>query len=283
MNPIEFTKMHGLGNDFIFMHTINPEHYDLSKLAITLCDRRLGIGADGIILVLPSEKADIRMRIINSDGSEANMCGNAIRCFAKYVNENKLLDKEKFTIETFAGTIIPELNITSGKVTSVRVDMGEPQLERAAIPMTGPNNKVIDEQLLVNGHNFSITSLLMGVPHTMVFVDDAEKIDVTGIGPQIEKHQSFPKGTNVNFVKVLNSGEIKIRTWERGAGATLACGTGCCASAVASILNNKTARKVTVHVAVGSLLIEWAEDNHVYMTGPAETVFKGYCLTPTLS
>lgn len=282
MNPIEFTKMHGLGNDFIFMHTINPNDYDLSKLAIKLCDRRLGIGADGIVLVLPSEKADFRMRIVNADGSEANMCGNAIRCFAKYVHENKLLHKEKFTIETFAGTIIPELNISDGKVVSVRVDMGEPQLERTSIPMTGTNNKVIDEQLLVNGHSFSITSLLMGVPHTMVFVDDVEKADVTGIGPQIEKHQLFPKGTNVNFVKVLNPSEIKVRTWERGAGATLACGTGCCASAVASILNNKTARKVTVHVTVGSLLIEWKEDNHVYMTGPSETVFKGN-LTSALS
>lgn len=283
MNPIEFTKMHGLGNDFIFMHTINPNDYDLSQLAIKLCDRRLGIGADGIVLVLPSENADTRMRIVNSDGSEANMCGNAIRCFAKYVYENKLLNKEKFTIETFAGTIIPELNITDGKVTSVRVDMGEPRLERVAIPMTGTNGKVIDEQLLVNGNHFSITSLLMGVPHTMVFVEDAERADVTDIGPQIEKHQSFPKGTNVNFVKVLNSGEIKVRTWERGAGATLACGTGCCASAVASFLNNKTGRKVTVHVAVGSLFIEWAEDNHVYMTGPAETVFKGNYLSPALS
>jgi diaminopimelate epimerase len=272
---IEFHKMHGLGNDFIFMHTIDPNIYDLNKLAIKLCDRRLGIGADGIVLVLPSNIADIRMRIFNSDGSEPNMCGNAIRCFAKYVYENKVITKEKFTIETFACTIVPELDVINGKVKTVKVDMGEPLLESAAIPMLGSNPKVIDEQIKVNGLHFSITSMLMAVPHTMIFVENVGMVDVAGIGPQIEKYNAFPSGTNVNFVEVVNPNEIKVRTWERGAGATLACGTGCCASVVASILNNKTNREVIVHLPAGDLLIQWAENNHVYMTGPAETVFVG--------
>ncbi|HEY4787028.1 MAG TPA: diaminopimelate epimerase [Bacteroidales bacterium] len=267
--------MHGLGNDFILLNNLNPSDYDLGKLAVKLCHRQLGIGADGIVLVLPSDKADIRMRIVNSDGSEPNMCGNAIRCFAKYVYENKIITKKQFSIETFAGVIIPELITDQGNVTEVSVNMGKPGLERNDIPMTGRPGFVINEPLPVGNETFFVTSMLMNIPHTMVFVDNIEEIDIVGIGRQIEKHPNFPKGTNVNFVQVINEKEVKMRTWERGAGYTLACGTGSCATGVAAFLNKKTGRKVIVHLALGDLTIEWKDDNNVYMTGPAETVFAG--------
>jgi diaminopimelate epimerase len=215
------------------------------------------------------------MRIINSDGSEANMCGNGIRCFAKYVYENNMVHKTRIEVETFAGIIIPELQIKDGVITGVKVNMGAPFLDRAEIPMKGNSGPVINELLSVNGSNHHITSLLMGVPHTIVFADHVKGMDVKPVGQPIETHPVFPKKTNVDFVQVLNDHEIIVRTWERGAGATLACGTGCCASAVASNLNQKTGKKVTVHLQVGDLFIEWADDNNVYMTGPAATVFKG--------
>lgn len=271
---LQFKKMHGLGNDFIFLNHIDPSEYDLQTLAIQLCNRNTGIGADGIVLILPSEKADIRMRIVNADGSEANMCGNAIRCFAKAVYESGAISKESFTIETFAGTIIPELITENGKVKAVRVNMGEPHLSRAEIPMLGVNGTVINEKLKIGTETFLITSLLMGVPHTMVFVDDLDQTEIIAIGKQIERNPVFPKGTNVNFVQVLNDHEIKVRTWERGAGSTLACGTGSCASAVASALTGQTGKQVTVHLALGDLYIEWI-DNIVFMTGPATNVFSG--------
>jgi diaminopimelate epimerase len=271
---IKFQKMHGLGNDFILLHDINPQDYDLKKLAIYLCNRHTGIGADGIMLVLPSDRADIQMRIVNSDGSEANMCGNGIRCFAKYVFENGIIAKETFTIETYAGIMIPELQVENGMVKSVKVNMGSPKLERDDIPMTGQNGHVINEPLTIHDKTYSITSMLMGVPHTMVFVDEVDSFDIVGVGRQIEKHPDFPQRTNVNFVEVVNNHEIKVRTWERGAGSTLACGTGCCASAVASILNEKTVDKVIVHLALGDLIIEWI-NGIVFMTGPATNICSG--------
>ncbi len=270
----DFRKMHGLGNDFILLNGINPQQYDLKALAIYLCDRHLGIGADGVLLVLPSDKADIQMRIINSDGSEANMCGNGIRCFAKYVFDNKIITNNTFTIETFAGIIIPQLNIENNVVQSVTVNMGTPNLNRAHIPMLGAEGNVINESISIVDKTLSITSMLMGVPHTMIFVDDVDSTDIVSIGKQIEKHASFPKGTNVNFVEIINTSEIKVRTWERGAGSTLACGTGSCASAVASFLNKKASGKIIVHLAIGNLLIEWIDDK-VFMTGPATDVFAG--------
>ncbi len=272
---MKFQKMHGLGNDFILMDEIDPAKYDLPALAIRLCDRHQGIGADGIILILPSEIAAVKMRIINSDGSEANMCGNGIRCFAKYVYDNNINTSRSFTIETGAGVMVPELILEDDKVMFVKVNMGAPLLERSAIPMTGPAGRVLNEPLEIAGKEFSITSMLMGVPHTMVFVDDADATDIITIGKQIEKHPSFSKGTNVNFVQVLNNREIKVRTWERGAGSTLACGTGSCASAVAAFLNGKTEKEVTVHLTLGDLLIEWT-DGIVYMTGTANHVFEGH-------
>jgi len=271
---MKFQKMHGLGNDFILMDEIDPSQYNLPELAIKLCDRHQGIGADGIILILPSKIADVKMRIINSDGSEANMCGNGIRCFAKYVFDNQINTANSFTIETGAGIMIPELIIEDGKVKLVKVNMGAPILERSEIPMKGTQGQVINEILAIDGKDYFITSLLMGVPHTIVFVDHVDDTDIVTIGMKIEKHPYFIKGTNVNFVEVLNDHEIKIRTWERGAGSTLACGTGSCASAVASSLNNKTGKTVTVHLTLGSLLIEWI-DGIVYMTGTANHVFEG--------
>jgi len=270
----KFQKMHGLGNDFILMDEIDPLKYDLKALAIKLCDRHQGIGADGIILILPSEIADVKMRIINSDGSEADMCGNGIRCFAKYVYDNQINTAKSFTIETGAGVMIPELIVEDGKVLFVKVNMGAPKFERSSIPMTGAAGNVINEPIVIGGKQYNITSMLMGVPHTIVFVDQLSEEDLIAIGKQIEKHPTFPKGTNVNFVEVINDREVNVRTWERGAGRTLACGTGSCASAVASSLNNKTGKEVTVHLALGDLFIEWI-DGIVYMTGSANHVFSG--------
>lgn len=272
---MKFTKMHGLGNDFIFFENLDNKEMDYSALAIKMCHRQLGIGADGIIAVLPSEIADLRMRIINADGSEANMCGNAIRCFAKYAYERGLAKTTTFRIETFAGIIIPEVIITDRKVTAVRVNMGKPGTERQMIPMLGDEKEAIRVPVQVGDKEFQLTSLLMGVPHTMIFVDDLTGIELEKVGRSIEKHELYPQGTNVNFVEVVSSNHIKLRTWERGAGATLACGTGSCASAVASVLNNHTGRKVAVELQYGQLDIEWAEDGTVFMTGPAEESFSG--------
>jgi diaminopimelate epimerase len=271
---MKFQKMHGLGNDFILLDEIDPSKFDLSSLAVSLCDRHQGIGADGIIIILPSEIADVKMRIINSDGSEANMCGNGIRCFAKYVYDNHIKTDKSFSIETGAGVMIPELIVEDEKVLFVKVNMGAPVFERSAIPMSGVAGNVIDEPLQIAGKELKITSLLMGVPHTMVFVNDIRTPDIVMIGREIEKHPFFPEGTNVNFVEVINDREIKVRTWERGAGSTLACGTGSCASVVAAFLNGKTGKEVTVHLTLGDLLIEWIDEN-VFMTGTANHVFEG--------
>jgi diaminopimelate epimerase len=272
---MKFTKMHGLGNDFIFFENPDLREMDYSELAIRLCHRQLGIGADGIIVVLPSEIADLRMRIINADGSEANMCGNAIRCFAKYSYERGLVCSKTFRIETFAGIIIPEVEVADDKVQKVKVNMGKPYTQRISIPMLGDEPEAIQTPIEVNGATYEITSLLMGVPHTMIFVEDVNAINLQETGPAIEKHQLFPQKTNVNFVQVINNERLKVRTWERGAGATLACGTGCCASAVAAMLNKRSGSKVVVELQYGELLIEWAEDGNVFMTGPATESFSG--------
>jgi len=272
---MKFTKMHGLGNDFIFFENPTNIEMDYPAMAIRMCHRQLGIGADGIIAVLPSEVADLRMRIINADGSEANMCGNAIRCYAKYAWEHGLVKSNTFRIETFAGIIIPEVIEENGIVVSVRVNMGAPNLRRAAIPMLGDEPAAINVMLPLGESRINITSILMGVPHTMIFVDDLDSVDVKTFGPLVEKHPLFPNGTNVNFVEVVNRNRVKLRTWERGAGATLACGTGSCATAVASFLNEHTDRSVIVELQYGELLIEWAEDGTVFMTGPAEESFTG--------
>ena len=272
---MKFTKMHGLGNDFIFIENLASVDMDYSAMAIKMCHRQLGIGADGIIAVMPSAVADLRMRIINADGSEANMCGNAIRCFGRYAYERGLVKSKTFRIETFAGIIIPEVITEDDKVVSVRVNMGKPNTERQFIPMLGDEKEATKVPVVINDQQFQLTSLLMGVPHTMVFVEDVNTVEVKRIGSSIEKHALYPQGTNVNFVEVISRERIRVRTWERGAGATLACGTGCCASVVASIINGHTNRKVIVELQYGQLEIEWAEDGTVYMTGPAEESYTG--------
>ncbi|MFZ5641115.1 MAG: diaminopimelate epimerase [Bacillota bacterium] len=249
---------------------------DLSQLAIRLSDRHFGIGGDGIILIMPSEVADFRMRMFNADGSEGKTCGNGLRCVSRYVYDHGLTDKTTFTIETLGGIAKPELILRDGAVEAVKIDMGEPRLSRSEIPMLGEDTpRVVGEPLDVGGCALRVTCVSMGNPHCVIFVNDVENVDVAGVGPFIEKHELFPEQTNVEFIEVLNDEEILFRVWERGSGVTLACGTGACAAVVASVLNGLTSRKVTVHLLGGDLLIEWGDDNHVYMTGPAVEVFQG--------
>ena len=277
---IKFTKMHGLGNDFILIDCLNKTLGNssfLSSLAKKLCHRHFGIGADGLIFILPSEKTDLQMRIYNSDGTEAQMCGNGIRCFAKYVYENKLIFKSKFTVETLAGTITPELIFKDEKISGIRVDMGIPKLKKSEIPIKGSDNlPVINETLKVNSKiNIKITCISMGNPHCIIFIKDIQTIPVNEIGPKIENHPIFPEKTNVEFIQILNRKEINFRVWERGVGETLACGTGACAALVASVLNKKSERQAIIHLTGGDLDIEWIENGPVFMTGPAKLVFKG--------
>ncbi|MCI2083198.1 MAG: diaminopimelate epimerase [Bacteroidales bacterium] len=283
---MNFTKAHGLGNDFIildFLRNGYPSPEGLPELASRLCDRHTGIGADGLVVVVPSGRADVGMRIFNPDGSEASMCGNAIRCLSRYVFENGLVGKTSFDVETGAGIMKPEILLDAdGKVSAVRVNMGAPILERSRIPMKGHAGNVTDELLTFGtgtckpgGYSsVRITSMLMGVPHTVIFTDDYPSLDPVRDGHTIESHPSFPEGTNVDFVHLENRHEIDVRTWERAAGATLACGTGSCASVVASVLNGRTERDVDVHLPLGTLKIDWNGED-VFMTGPAEKVFEG--------
>lgn len=271
---MKLTKMHGLGNDFVVFSDPNGANKDYTELAIKLCHRQTGIGADGLAIVVPSDVADIRMRIINSDGSEAEMCGNAIRCFSKYAYEHGQITTDTFTIETLAGIMKPSLTIENGKVTLVTVDMGKPFFNSKDIPMDVNIDKVIDYPLELNGEIIPVSSVLMGVPHTEVFVEDVTKIALHTQGPQLETHPIFPRKSNINYVEVVNDHHIKVRTWERGAGATLACGTGSCASAVMSYEKGLTGREVDVELYLGTLHISYREGSTVFMTGPAEEVFE---------
>jgi diaminopimelate epimerase len=273
---MRFSKWQGIGNDFVIVNGLSAAIDDLEATAVKICDRNFGIGADGLIAVLSSDTADFRMRIINSDGSEPEMCGNGIRCFARYVYENKLTNKTELTIETLAGIIRPSLLIEQGQVIGVRVDMGQPRLLRKEIPMSGsPDNKVVGVPLIVGESTYDVTCVSMGNPHCVIFLPDVEGLDIKELGRPIETHPMFPRKTNVEFVQVIDRRTLRMRVWERGAGITLACGTGACASTVAAILNDKTERKVDIRLDGGKLEIEWADDNHVYMTGPAVEVFRG--------
>ncbi len=270
---MRFTKVHGLGNDFILLDG-RKETLDYNALAVRLCHRQTGIGADGLLILLESKTADIRMRIVNADGSEAEMCGNGIRCFAKYAFERGIINKTEFSVETLAGVMRPKLIVTGGVVTGVTVDMGEPFLQCEEIPVVGTGT-CIDRALEINGEPLRYTSVLVGVPHTTIFVDDPTDKKWMNMGWDIEHASVFPKRTNVDFAHVVNDHTVILRTFERGCGPTLACGTGACGTAVACALNGKTGRSVDVNIALGTLHIDWAEDNHVYMTGPAEIVFEG--------
>ncbi|MDD2496738.1 MAG: diaminopimelate epimerase [Desulfitobacteriaceae bacterium] len=273
---MNFMKMHGIGNDFVIVNGFRqsiPE--DISKLAQMICHRQFGVGADGLVLVLPSKQADLRMRIFNPDGSEPEMCGNAIRCVAKFAYTNGLTKEKGATVETLAGIIRPELIFKNGCVSGIKVDMGEPRLDPTDIPVNTGGKQVVSEQLIVEGEKLYVTAVSMGNPHCLVFVEDILHAPVKTLGPKLETHNWFPVKTNVEFIQVLNHNEVKMRVWERGVGETLACGTGACATVVACVLNGKTGRKITVHLTGGDLLLEWAENNHVFMTGPAEEVFEG--------
>jgi len=271
-----FSKWHGLGNDFVIVNGFTEKIDNYKEMAIEVCDRKFGIGADGLVLVLPSEIADFKMRIFNSDGSEAEMCGNVTRCMARYVYENGLTKETKITLETKAGIIKPELIFIDGVLSTVRVDMGEPRLRPSEIPMNGSDKEsIINELLTIEGSSYHITCVSMGNPHSVLFVNDIAQVDLAGIGPKIETYSNFPRKTNVEFVQVLSKDRVRMRVWERGAGITMACGTGACATLVAAVLNNKTERKAIVELDGGELLIEWGLDNHIYMSGPAVEVFRG--------
>lgn len=277
---MKFAKVHGLGNDFVILNCLEeagviPESR-YGEIAVELCNRNFGIGADGIMLIQPSEQADIRMRIINSDGSEAEMCGNGIRCFARYVYEHQIVEKPVMTVETLAGIMVPRIMLDgSGQVTGVEVDMNAPVLEKPEIPMIG-EGKAIAEQIQIEDQTFAITAVSMGNPHCIIFVEDVESFPIEYWGPRIERSAYFPRKTNVEFVQVYNDHEVRMRVWERGAAVTLACGTGACATTVACVLNGKTGRSIQLHLDGGDLLVRWDEvTNHLYMTGPAVEVFQG--------
>lgn len=275
---MKFTKMQGIGNDFVVVNALAEalEETRLPDISRKINDRKFGVGGDGLLLVLPSKIADFKMRMFNPDGSEAEMCGNGIRCFAKYVYDRKLIAEPQVKVETLAGVKLLKLLTRGGKVEAVRVDMGTPSLLRSEIPMRGDDNgKVIGESLRAEGQKFEITAVSMGNPHVVIFENHLDGFPVARFGPAIETHKAFPQRTNVHFVRVCNTGEIVVRTWERGAGETLACGTGACASVVACVLNNRTNRNVLAHLPGGDLRIEWTGDNRVLMTGPAEEVFEG--------
>ncbi len=276
---MRFTKLHGLGNDYVYLNGFEDDlsSYDLPELARILSDRHFGIGSNGIILILPSEQADFLMRIFNSDGSEAEMCGNGLRGFAKYVYEHGLTDKLKLEVETGAGILPLAMEATQGEVVAVSLNLGQPRLQRQQIPMTGEpaEERVIEEPLEVDDTTVQITCVSMGNPHCVIFVDDVDSFPVTELGPKIENHQLFPERTNVEFITVLDRQHLQMRVWERGAGETLACGTGAAAATVAGVLTDRSDRRVEIHLRGGQLQVEWAEDEHVFLTGPATEVFSG--------
>ena len=274
---MKFTKWQGCGNDFLLIDCRENELADYGAFAKKSCDRHFGVGGDGVLVILNSDKADFRMRIFNADGSEAEMCGNGIRCFARYLYDNHITDKKKFTVETGAGILVPEIVEKDGVVTGVRVDMGEPVLEADKIPMAGyGNRRVVNEPVEVAGRKWNITGVSMGNPHCVVFVDDIKKTPIEEVGPVFEVQERYPKKTNTEFVQVLDRQHMRMRVWERGAAITLACGTGACATLTAAVLNGKTDRRAEITLDGGKLNIEWSEkDNHIYMTGPAVQVFAG--------
>lgn len=273
---MKFTKMHGCGNDYVYVNLFEEQLDNPAEVSIKVSDRHFGIGSDGLITIGPSDKADFRMHIYNADGSEAEMCGNGIRCVAKYVYDHHLTDKTEITVETGAGILTLILFPRDGKVEQVRVDMGEPILEPSQIPVVAKGDKVIDEPIEVGGKTWNMTCVSMGNPHAVVFVDDTASFPLETYGPLFENHERFPKRTNTEFVQIISRTEANMRVWERGSAETWACGTGTCACVMACILNGKTEDKVLVHLRGGDLTIEYdRESNHVFMTGPATEVFSG--------
>lgn len=277
MSKLLFTKMQGIGNDYVYVNAFTQKlPADLPELARKISDRHFGVGSDGLIIIHPSDKADARMQMFNSDGSESEMCGNGVRCVAKYVYDHGIAKKDVLKIETGAGVLTLHNEVEGGKVRRVRVDMGEPILEGAKIPTLYESTPVKNEKLVVEGRTFEVTCVSMGNPHCVIFVDKADDELVLGWGKKIEHHQMFPRRINVEFVEVISPTEVKQRTWERGAGETLACGTGASAVCVAGVLTGRTERKILNHLLGGDLELHWdAATNHVFKTGPAVEVFEG--------
>jgi diaminopimelate epimerase len=271
--------MQGIGNDYIYVNCFEETVENPSEKSKLLSNRNFGIGSDGLVLIMESKIADFRMRMFNSDGSESEMCGNAIRCIGKYVYDKKMADKKVVTIETLAGIKVLELNIENGKVSTVRVDMGEPILKPSKIPIDSGKEKFISESVNIDGKDYEFTGVSMGNPHVITYLDDIDNLKIEDVGPKIELFELFPNKTNAEFAKVIDRKTVKMRVWERGAGETLACGTGACAVMVSSVLNNLIDREATIKLLGGDLKIEWnKDDNHVYMTGPAVIVFEGELL-----
>jgi diaminopimelate epimerase len=278
---MHFTKMQGAGNDYVYVDCFTePIPLQPETLARKISDRHFGVGSDGLILICRSRQADAQMRMFNADGSESEMCGNGIRCVAKYVYDHGLCRKETLLIETGAGILTLKLEVAGGRVERVRVDMGEPVLQGALIPTTLPGGLVVDADLRLfdlNGvsRTLSVTCVSMGNPHCITFVDDLSDALVLGVGPKIETDPHFPRRVNAEFVQVLSRKEVRMRVWERGSGETLACGTGACAVCVAGVLSGHTGRKILAHLPGGDLELHWDDDGHVHMTGPAVEVFSG--------
>ena len=273
---MRFTKMQGIGNDYIYINCFEEKIENPSALAVRLSDRHFGVGSDGIILIEPSETADCKMDMYNADGSRGKMCGNGIRCVGKYAYERGIAKKDALTVETLSGVKTLKLQVQEGRVRSVEVDMGTPVLEAEKIPVRFPKGRVIGEPVSVGGREYRITCVSMGNPHCVVFVDDTEKLDLPEIGPLFETHPMFPDRVNTEFVQVLGTGELKMRVWERGSGETLACGTGACAAAVAAALNRYAGQRVKIHLRGGDLLIRREDKtDEIFLSGPAEFVFDG--------
>ena len=278
---MKFTKMQGLGNDYVYVNCFKEKIEDPSALAVRISDRHFGVGSDGLILINPSKVADCEMEMYNADGSRGEMCGNGIRCVAKYVYDYGLTDKTHISVETLGGIKYLDLTVKDGKVALVRVDMGEPELDPEKIPIimkgySDETDRVLNAQIKVDGKEYHMTGVSMGNPHDVVYIDDVQGLDIEKIGPKFENHERFPQRINTEFARVIDRKTVEMRVWERGSGETLACGTGACAVAVASILNGYTEREVEIRLLGGNLQIEWnEEDNHVYMTGPATVVFDG--------
>ena len=274
---MKFTKMHGLGNDYVYVGTIDGATVrDPVALAIKVSDRHFGIGSDGLILIEPSKGADARMRMFNADGSESEMCGNGVRCVAKYIYDRGIAATPRVRIETGRGILTLDIEARNGKAERVKVDMGAPILQASDIPTTLPGNPPIDAPLNVLGRDLKVTAVSMGNPHAIVYVDDIDAFPVETVGAALERHPAFPRRVNVHFVQVIGLGEVKMRTWERGSGITLACGTGACAVCVAGVLTGKSGRTILAHLPGGDLELDWpTDDSSVFMTGPATEVFTG--------
>ncbi len=273
---MRFTKMHGIGNDYVYVNCFEePVPVDPAEVARRIADRHFGVGGDGMILICPSKTADAQMRMFNADGSESEMCGNGIRCVAKYVYDHGIRQADRLKIETLRGILSLDLEVADGRVRRVRVDMGEPILQAEEIPTTLSGNPVVGAELSVGGKTLEVTCVSMGNPHCVTFVDEPSDAWVLQIGPQVEVDPHFPRRVNAEFVQVMRPGEVRMRVWERGSGETLACGTGASAVCVAGVLAGKTDRRILAHLPGGDLELEWAENNHVYMTGPAVEVFSG--------